>query len=158
MPIPGVIAGALARQTKNCKIAVLGRALPLLDLSAGGRRGIRDARQYLQRPADCRFLCAGIGAEYHPTGVNPAESHDRFHEAHDLIIAGVDRRDRRFMRASTISFNYVNTWPRPVQQPHPPIWIPSQGTSEMIELGVASVTQICSICRRSARSSSFGVS
>jgi alkanesulfonate monooxygenase SsuD/methylene tetrahydromethanopterin reductase-like flavin-dependent oxidoreductase (luciferase family) len=31
MPIPGVIAGALARETKRAKIAVLGRALPLLN-------------------------------------------------------------------------------------------------------------------------------
>ena len=30
-------------------------------------------------------------------------------------------------------FEYVNTWPRPVQQPHPPIWIPSQGSRETIE-------------------------
>ena len=28
----------------------------------------------------------GIGAEYHSTGVNPAFSHERFHEAHDLIV------------------------------------------------------------------------
>ena len=27
----------------------------------------------------------------------------------------------------------MNTWPRPYQQPHPPIWIPSQGSSETIE-------------------------
>src|SRR5689334_25076755 len=31
MPVPGVMAGALARRTKNAKIAVLGRALPLLN-------------------------------------------------------------------------------------------------------------------------------
>src|SRR6187402_2372283 len=31
MPIPGVMAGALSRRTKNAKIAVLGRALPLLN-------------------------------------------------------------------------------------------------------------------------------
>ncbi|MGH7090180.1 MAG: LLM class flavin-dependent oxidoreductase, partial [Stellaceae bacterium] len=30
MPTPGVLAGALARRIKNGKIAVLGRALPLL--------------------------------------------------------------------------------------------------------------------------------
>jgi len=28
----------------------------------------------------------GIGAEYHTFGVNPTFSHDRFHEAHDLIV------------------------------------------------------------------------
>jgi alkanesulfonate monooxygenase SsuD/methylene tetrahydromethanopterin reductase-like flavin-dependent oxidoreductase (luciferase family) len=27
----------------------------------------------------------------------------------------------------------VNTWPRTFQQPHPPIWIPSQGSRETIE-------------------------
>ncbi|MDP4593624.1 MAG: LLM class flavin-dependent oxidoreductase, partial [Beijerinckiaceae bacterium] len=31
MPQPGVLAGSLARRTKNVKIAVLGRALPLLN-------------------------------------------------------------------------------------------------------------------------------
>ena len=30
MPVPGVIAGALTRSTKKAKIAVLGRALPIL--------------------------------------------------------------------------------------------------------------------------------
>jgi alkanesulfonate monooxygenase SsuD/methylene tetrahydromethanopterin reductase-like flavin-dependent oxidoreductase (luciferase family) len=28
---------------------------------------------------------------------------------------------------------YVNLWPRPYQKPHPPIWIPSQGSKETIE-------------------------
>ena len=27
----------------------------------------------------------------------------------------------------------MNTWPTPYQKPHPPIWIPSQGSSETIE-------------------------
>ncbi|MGH6677033.1 MAG: LLM class flavin-dependent oxidoreductase, partial [Xanthobacteraceae bacterium] len=29
-------------------------------------------------------------------------------------------------------FRYVNTWPRPYQTPHPPIWIPSQGSASTI--------------------------
>ena len=28
---------------------------------------------------------------------------------------------------------YVNLWPRPYQKPHPPIWIPSQGSKETID-------------------------
>ena len=28
---------------------------------------------------------------------------------------------------------YVNPWPRPFQQPHPPIWIPAPAASETIE-------------------------
>src|SRR5438874_7965224 len=31
MPIPGVLAGALARSVKRAKVAILGRALPLLN-------------------------------------------------------------------------------------------------------------------------------
>ncbi|MGH7089206.1 MAG: LLM class flavin-dependent oxidoreductase, partial [Stellaceae bacterium] len=29
-------------------------------------------------------------------------------------------------------FEYVNPWPRPYQTPHPPIWIPSQGSASTI--------------------------
>jgi alkanesulfonate monooxygenase SsuD/methylene tetrahydromethanopterin reductase-like flavin-dependent oxidoreductase (luciferase family) len=32
---------------------------------------------------------------------------------------------------------YVNLWPRPYQQPHPPIWIPSMGSSETIKWAAA---------------------
>jgi len=35
-------------------------------------------------------------------------------------------------RGKHYDFRYVNTWPRPYQQPHPPIWIPSQGSRETI--------------------------
>src|SRR5262249_20285358 len=35
------------------------------------------------------------------------------------------------------SFRYVNIWPRPYQQPHPPIWIPSQGSSETVAWAAA---------------------
>jgi alkanesulfonate monooxygenase SsuD/methylene tetrahydromethanopterin reductase-like flavin-dependent oxidoreductase (luciferase family) len=34
-------------------------------------------------------------------------------------------------------FNYVNPWPRPYQSPHPPIWIPSQGSSSTIKWAAA---------------------
>jgi len=71
----------------------------------------------------------GIGCEYHSSGANPAESHGRFLEAHDLILEA-------WTREGPFAFEgkyCVNTWPRPVQQPHPPIWIPSQGSSETIE-------------------------
>jgi alkanesulfonate monooxygenase SsuD/methylene tetrahydromethanopterin reductase-like flavin-dependent oxidoreductase (luciferase family) len=35
-------------------------------------------------------------------------------------------------------FEYVNTWPRTYQEPHPPIFIPSQGSSETIRWAAAS--------------------
>ena len=85
MPIPGVMAGALSRRTKNAKIAVLGRALPLLN----NPLVVAEEFAMLDNITAGRLVAGfvrGIGAEYHSWGANPAESHDRFHEAHDLIL------------------------------------------------------------------------
>jgi alkanesulfonate monooxygenase SsuD/methylene tetrahydromethanopterin reductase-like flavin-dependent oxidoreductase (luciferase family) len=131
MPIPGVIAGALARETKNVKIAVLGRALPLLTYPLS----VAEEYAMLDNISGGRLIAGfvrGIGAEYHSTGVNPAESHDRFHEAHDLIMQAWTKPGPSRYEGKYYHFDYVNTWPRVVQQPHPPIWIPSQGSSETI--------------------------
>jgi alkanesulfonate monooxygenase SsuD/methylene tetrahydromethanopterin reductase-like flavin-dependent oxidoreductase (luciferase family) len=132
MPIPGVMAGALARRTKQAKIAVLGRALPLLN------NPLTVAEEYamIDNITGGRLIAGfvrGIGAEYHAWGANPAESHDRFHEAHDLILRAWTEIGPFPFEGKYYHFNYVNTWPRTYQQPHPPIWIPSQGSRETIE-------------------------
>ena len=85
MPSPIVTASALARRTKRVQDRILGSALPLrshpmtvaeehamIDVISGGRL--------------ISGFVRGIGAEYHTFGVNPTFSHDRFHEAHDLIV------------------------------------------------------------------------
>ena len=51
MPAPNLIAAALTRTTKRAKIAVLGRALPLVEQSRRHRGGIRDARPDVGRAA-----------------------------------------------------------------------------------------------------------
>jgi len=132
MPVPGVMAGALARRTRHAKIAVLGRALPLLN----NPLTVAEEFAMLDNMTGGRFVAGfvrGIGAEYHSSGENPAESHDRFHEAHDLIVRAWTETGPFAFEGKYYHFNYVNTWPRPYQQPHPPIWIPSQGSRETIE-------------------------
>ncbi len=136
MPIPAVTAGALSRRTKQAKIAVLGRALPLLN------NPLTVAEEYamLDNITGGRLIAGfvrGIGAEYHASGVNPAESHDRFHEAHDLILRAWTEPGPFVFEGKYYHFDYVNTWPRPYQQPCPPIWIPSQGSRETIEWAAA---------------------
>lgn len=132
MPVPAVTAGALSRRTKNAKIAVLGRALPLLN------NPLTVAEEYamLDNITGGRLVAGfvrGIGAEYHSWGANPGESHGRFHEAHDLIVRSWTEPGPFPFEGKYYQFNYVNPWPRPFQQPHPPIWIPSQGSRETIE-------------------------
>src|SRR5437762_5332263 len=132
MPAPNLIASALIQRTKTIKIAILGRALPIV----GNPINIAEEFAMLDVLSKGRIIAGfvrGIGAEYHSTGVNPAESHDRFHEAHDLIIQAWTKPGPSVYEGKYYHFDYVNTWPRPVQQPHPPIWIPSQGSRETIE-------------------------
>ena len=131
MPVPGVIAGALTRTTKNGKIAVLGRALPIL------QNPLSVAEEYAMLDNMCggRLIAGfvrGIGAEYHATGTNPAFSLARFQEAHDLVMRSWTETGPFRFEGDHYRFEYVNVWPRPVQQPHPEVWIPSQGSDETI--------------------------
>jgi alkanesulfonate monooxygenase SsuD/methylene tetrahydromethanopterin reductase-like flavin-dependent oxidoreductase (luciferase family) len=132
MPVPGILAGALSRRTTTAKIAILGRALPLLN----NPLTVAEEFAMLDNITAGRFIAGfvrGIGAEYHSWGANPAESHGRFHEAHDLIIRAWTEPGPFRFEGKYYQFEYVNPWPRPYQTPHPPIWIPSQGSSETIE-------------------------
>src|SRR5262245_39681259 len=131
MPIPGVLAGALARSVKKGKVAVLGRALPLVS----NPLTIAEEFAMLDNLTRGRFIAGfvrGIGAEYHTMGVNPAESLERFNEAHDLIMQAWTRPGPFEFKGKHYSFKYVNPWPRPYQQPHPPIYIPSSGSLSTI--------------------------
>ena len=132
MPSPIVTASALARKTSRVRIAILGSALPLrshpmtvaeehamIDVISGGRLVSGFVR--------------GIGAEYHTFGVNPTVSHERFHEAHDLIVRAWTEPGPFAFQGRHYNVQYVNLWPRPYQKPHPPIWIPSQGSKETID-------------------------
>lgn len=132
MPQPGVMAGALARRTKKVKIAILGRALPLLNNPVT----VAEEFAMVDNITEGRFIAGfvrGIGSEYHSWSANPALSHDRFHEAHDLIVRAWTETGPFSFEGKHYEFQYVNLWPRPYQEPHPPIWIPSQGSSETIE-------------------------
>lgn len=132
MPQPGVMAGALARRTKKVKIAILGRALPLLNNPVT----VAEEFAMVDNITEGRFIAGfvrGIGAEYHAWSSNPADSHERFHEAHDLIIRAWTETGPFAFEGKHYQFEYVNLWPRPYQTPRPPIWIPSQGSSETIE-------------------------
>jgi len=132
MPVPAVLAGALSRSVKKGKIGVLGRALPLVN------NPLTIAEEYaiLDTITEGRLIAGfvrGIGAEYHSMGINPAHSKDRFNEAHDLIIRAWTEPGPFEFVGKHYHFKYVNPWPLPYQKPHPPIWVPSQGSKDTIE-------------------------
>ena len=132
MPSPIVTAAALSRRTSRAKSAILGSAIPLRTHPLT----LAEEHAMIDNITGGRLISGfvrGIGAEYHITGVNPTISHERFHEAHDLIIKAWSEPGPFEWHSKHYHFEYVNLWPRPYQQPHPPIWIPSQGSRETIE-------------------------
>ncbi len=136
MPTPGVMAGALARRTKRAKIAVLGRALPLLN----NPLTVAEEFAMIDNLTGGRLIAGfvrGIGAEYHSWAANPSYSLERFREAHDLIVRAWTETGPFPFEGKHYRFEYVNCWPRPYQEPHPPIWIPSTGSYETIEWAAA---------------------
>ena len=130
MPSPNLIASSLARRTTNAKICVMGNSLALynpptrvaeefamIDVISGGR------------------LIAGfpVGTpmdDCYAYGTNPSQLRDRYYEAHDLVMKAWTHPDTFAFNGRFNQQRYVNIWPRPVQQPHPPVWIPGGGSIE----------------------------
>jgi alkanesulfonate monooxygenase SsuD/methylene tetrahydromethanopterin reductase-like flavin-dependent oxidoreductase (luciferase family) len=130
MPSPNLIAAALSQRTKRIKIGVLGNILPLRD------HPVRVAEEYAM--IDClsngRLIAGfvrGIPAEYVWYGVNPEESRGRFQEAYDLIMTAWTNSVWSF-EGEFYKLKDCAIWPRPLQQPHPPIWIAAR-SAESIE-------------------------
>ena len=57
-------------------------------------------------------------------GQTPITLRDKYHEAHDLIIKAWTEPEPFAWNGKYTQLRYVNIWPRPIQKPHPPIWIP----------------------------------
>ena len=52
---------------------------------------------------------------------------ERYLEAHDLVMRAWQQKDTFAFNGRYNQQRYVNIWPRPVQRPHPPVWIPGGG-------------------------------
>ena len=135
MANPSLMGAVLARQTNGQKVALiqLGSTLPsttpptriaeeyaMLDCISGGR------------------LVAGFPTGL-PTdatisnGVVPVEQRERFREALSLVTKAWSAKEIFAWNGRHYQLGMVNLWPRPIQQPHPPIWIPGSGISSTAE-------------------------
>ncbi len=132
MPSPVVMAAALARNTEKCKIAILGNAFALREHPLT----LAEEHAMIDNITGGRLITGmvrGVGCEYFSMGVNPAYSLERHIEAHDLVVRAWTETGPFAFEGKHYHFEYVNMWPRPYQDPHPPIWCPSQGSTETIE-------------------------
>ncbi len=117
IPVLGAYAAA---RTKNLGIGTgvclaafyhplrLAEEIALLDILSGGR------------------VKWGAGRGFNPTefkafGVSIEESHARFREAVDIVVRAWTS-ERLTYKGKFFSFEDVEVLPKPLQQPHPPVW------------------------------------
>jgi alkanesulfonate monooxygenase SsuD/methylene tetrahydromethanopterin reductase-like flavin-dependent oxidoreductase (luciferase family) len=129
MPAPNIMAAALSRRTSRAQIMILGNAIGIREhpLRVAEEIAMLD---HLSNGRIVSGFVRGIGFEYFSHGINPTHSRDRFNEAHDLIVKAWTSDEVFEWISPHYHFRYVNIWPRPLQEPHPPIYIPGSGSTE----------------------------
>src|SRR5947207_739782 len=144
-PNPMVMAGALTQRVKRARIALLGVTIPILN-------PVRVAEEFamLDTLTNGRLIAGmlrGTSNEYVTYATNPAESRERFEEALDLILHAWTEPQPFGWQGRFYEYRAISIWPRPVQQPHPPIYMsgssPESGelaARKHIRLGLAFTT------------------
>lgn len=130
MPSPNLMAATLARRTSSAKIVVLGNTVPLynpptriaeefamLDVLSGGRLV---AGMPLGSAMDAAYAM----------GQSPTTLREKHREGVDLITRAWKADAPFAFNGKYTQLRYVNPWPRPIQEPHPPVWIPGTGSVE----------------------------
>jgi alkanesulfonate monooxygenase SsuD/methylene tetrahydromethanopterin reductase-like flavin-dependent oxidoreductase (luciferase family) len=126
MSNPNVIGGILANRTKRVRISIFGNLVPLLN-------PIRVAEEYamLDVISGGRLQCGmmrGIPHEYIAYNVPPDESLSRVNEAVKLIRKAWTEPKPFGWEGEHYQFRAISIWPRPRQQPHPPILMSGNNT------------------------------
>ena len=120
--VPMALA-VIARETKRARLLSLGtpianrpdpvrvaEEMAWLDVLSGGRLEMG--------------LVKGAPYEIAPANSNPANLMRRYWEAHDLILKAMSTTDGPFSwEGEFFHYRNVNIWPRPYQQPTPPVWM-----------------------------------
>ncbi len=134
MNSPNLLVAAAAQRTRRMKLLIYGNLLPL-------HEPLRLAEELAM--LDCLSagrLIAGVarGAprEYRAHNVPMAESRARFEECFE-ILRRAWTEDVFSFQGQFHAYDDVSIWPRPVQQPHPPVWVPVTGSKETIEWAAA---------------------
>ncbi len=130
-----VILSILARVTKRARLLVLGvpvgnrpdpirvaEEMSMIDCISGGRLEFG--------------MIKGVPYEIEPANSNAVSLMPRFWEAHDLILKAMTTHDGPFnFEGAFFHYRNVNIWPRPMQQPRPPVWISTATPANATEIG-----------------------
>ncbi|MBQ12019.1 MAG: hypothetical protein CMJ45_10775 [Planctomyces sp.] len=131
---PAVMAAAVAERCKKAKIAVLGQLLPL-------NNPVRIAEELgmLDTLTNGRLIIGflrGTPNEDQTYSVNPAEGRGRLLEGMDLVIKALTEPQPFSWEGRYYQFRTVSVWPRPVQEPMPPVVVATR-SDDTVEYAAA---------------------
>ncbi len=125
----------LARQTKQARLLALG--IPLANRS----NPLRVAEEIAM--VDCLSggrlemgFVKGASYELFMSNRQPTGFMDRFWEAHDLILEALTNEGENFSwEGEHFHYRTVSMWPRPIQAPHPPVWMTASSANSARDYG-----------------------
>ncbi len=130
MPSPNLIASVLASRTSRAAVVVLGNSVALynppvrvaeemamIDLLSGGR-------------LVAGFPCGTTMDTAYAYSTNPGTLRPKYTEGIDLVMKAWTTPKPFDFNGRFTQMRSVNIVPRPLQQPHPPVWIPGGGSVE----------------------------
>jgi alkanesulfonate monooxygenase SsuD/methylene tetrahydromethanopterin reductase-like flavin-dependent oxidoreductase (luciferase family) len=130
MVSPNMMAAAGAKVTTHLKFVILGNLLSIHNpLRIAEELAMADC---LSRGRIISGFARGLPREHSVYGIPMGESRERFEEAVDIIVRAWTEEtfshDGKFWKYQDIAI-----WPRPYQQPHPPVWMLFAGSKETID-------------------------
>ena len=154
MPSPNLMGSVLAKLTNGTNVAIvqMGATLPT------SNPPIRVAEEYAM--LDCISggrLVAGLplGSAMDVSlcyGIMPMEHRERYREAFALTLKAWQAREIFAWNGRYYQLANVNLWPRPIQQPHPPVWVPGSGSISTFDFAVDNEVCYCFLSYSGAKS------
>ncbi|MXX47889.1 MAG: LLM class flavin-dependent oxidoreductase [Chloroflexi bacterium] len=121
--VMNVEAAILARITKKAKIVLLGNILPIWE----DPLWLAETLAQIDMISEGRLVTGwvrGGGRESVSHNAQAPFNWERFQEAHDFVVKAWSTPGPFRWEGEHYNFRYVNPWSRPIQDPHPQIWIP----------------------------------
>lgn len=118
---PNIFCSYLARATKEIKLTMLGNLLPL----HGHPLRVAEELAMLDVMTRGRMIAGfvrGIPREHLVYSIPLSESEERFEEALDVILNAWTSEPFTH-HGRFFHYENVDMWPRPYQQPRPPVWV-----------------------------------
>ena len=140
-PAAPLMLAALARLSKKARLLILGNPI------ANRRQPVRVAEEMAMIDVlshgrlEAGFV-RGVPYEILPANSNPVRMNERHWEALDLIVKCWTHHDGPFSHEGRFFHHRsINIWPRPIQQPHPPVWVSTTSPGGAAQVGARGYIQ-----------------